>query len=157
MRRHDRLAGLIELAEQEQRCVYADEPADLYAIRRRVREGTLVNPFRGMYAEAEYWHRLNPTEQAMHIIRTLARRKPHRVFAALSAAAVYDLEHPWSLHGNGMVVVATATPPAAAPEESLKKAGVTTILRTDYREVRRSSGLFAKLSRAGVPLVEARR
>ena len=45
----------------------------------------------------------------------------------------------------------------AAPEESLKKAGVTTILRTDYREVRRSSGLFAKLSHAGVPLAEARR
>ena len=37
-------------------------------------------------------------------------------------------------------------------EESLRKVGVTVILRTDYREVRQGSGLFAKLSRAGVPL-----
>lgn len=62
-----------------ERCVYADEPADLYAIRRRVREGTLVNPFRGMYAEAEYWHGLNPTEQAMHIIRIAEAHAVRRV------------------------------------------------------------------------------
>ena len=43
MRRHDGLARLIELAEQERRCVYVDEPADLYAIRRRVKEGSLAN------------------------------------------------------------------------------------------------------------------
>lgn len=107
MRRHDRLARLIELAEREQRCVYADVSADWHAIHRRVREGSLVNPFRGMYAEAEYWHRLNPTEQAMHVIRTLARRKPDRVFTGLSAAVMYGLEHSWSLHSNGMVVIAT--------------------------------------------------
>lgn len=138
MRRHDRLARLIELAEQEQRCVYADEPADLYAIRRRVRECTLVNPFRGMYAEAEYWHGLNPTEQAMHIIRTLARRKPHRVFAALSAAAVYDLEHSWSLHSNGLVVVATRNTTGGRTYEKVQRIYVR---ESDWADVMKQGGI----------------
>lgn len=138
MRRHDRLAGLIELAEQEQRCIYVDEPADLYAIRRRVREGSLVNPFRGMYAEAEYWRKLNLTEQAMHVIRTLAKRKPQRVFAGLSAATVYDLEHSWSLHSDGMVTIATRNTTGGHTYGKLRRIYVR---ESDWADVRDQDGV----------------
>ncbi|MCH9275982.1 CTP synthase [Bifidobacterium amazonense] len=107
MRTHKGLDRLISAAEAAWRCFWPKTNAEKKAVSRRLHDGELVRPHRNMYARVVYWDSLNPAERSRHVIRSLHEQYPHRVFAGLSAAAIMQLEYPWSLHDGGMVFIAT--------------------------------------------------
>lgn len=74
-----------------------------------MRHQMIVRPHRNVYVRAEYWQSLDPPERARHVIKTLSRQFPNRIFAGISAAAVMRLEYPWSLHDQGPVFLATTS------------------------------------------------
>ncbi|KFI47947.1 CTP synthase [Bifidobacterium biavatii] len=77
------------------------------ALLRRKHAGLIVSPYRGMYADLSYWQSLNPTEQTLHIARTIAIGHPSLVFAGPTAAAIHGFEHQWSIHHSGLYVADT--------------------------------------------------
>ncbi|NEG55115.1 CTP synthase [Bifidobacterium sp. SMA15] len=57
-----------------------------------MRSGTVVKPFRGLYAQADYWNALDRYEQVRHIVRALAGCHPEWVFCGPTAAVMHRLD-----------------------------------------------------------------
>ena len=82
------IAQLFE-GENSGACVAAPSHRLLMALRRRMGdEGTIVSPMRGLYALAEEWERLNPSERSLSIMRGMRDAHPDWVFCGPSAALV---------------------------------------------------------------------
>ncbi|OZG63420.1 CTP synthase (UTP-ammonia lyase) [Bifidobacterium lemurum] len=94
-------------AEKAGRCVVGEDDTTRAKLRRRVKSGEAVCPYRTLYARAEYWNGLNAVEKTQHVVASLARRHTQWVFAGLSAAAMLGIDHSWSLHDDGAVTIAT--------------------------------------------------
>lgn len=101
------VAGLIAQAEAAKCCAVPTGRAQRDAMRRRWASGELVCPYHRTYARGEYWRALNPEQQSMHVIRALGRIEPDWTFAGVSAASAWGLDHPWNLHRDGLVWIAT--------------------------------------------------
>ena len=86
-----RLAALFGKAEQSGVCVAQAQKRDYDLIRSRYVTGEVVSPRSGLYARRSYWEALSPSEQALHVMRTLAAQRPRYVFSGLSAAVAYGL------------------------------------------------------------------
>lgn len=97
---------LINTSKAQSRCLYGGNARQRAAVRRRAQTGAFVNPHYGLYAEQSYWTGLSPAQRYLHVLRALARKHPNWVFTSVSAAAIYQLECPWSLH-DGMVYIAS--------------------------------------------------
>lgn len=98
---------LADHAERHRRCFYPLTNAEQKAVSARYRSGELVRPHRHVYARPDYWNSLDPDEQSRHLVKTLSRQYPHRVFAGPSAAATLHLDGPWALHRDNLIFVAT--------------------------------------------------
>ena len=109
MRNHPDIDRLLAESERHRRCLVPETNTQHHAAAIRAKAGMLVRPHRGMYARAEYWTSLDPAERARHIIRTLARQRPGRIFAGLSAAAMMRLEYGWQLHDDGTIFLASSS------------------------------------------------
>ncbi len=46
---------------------------DIKVVSRRVKQGSIVRVYRGLYAVKEYWERLDQHERLRHIIRSLGQ------------------------------------------------------------------------------------
>ncbi|MDF7665932.1 hypothetical protein [Bifidobacterium sp. ESL0745] len=99
---------VIAQAEAAECCAVPTGRAQRDAMRRRQVSGELVSPYHRIYARAECWRALNPEQQSLYVIRALARVQPTWTFAGVSAAAVLGLDHPWNLHRDGLVWIATS-------------------------------------------------
>lgn len=92
------LRELLGRARQEGRLAHASSEATRKQLQRRAGAGgPLVSPLPRLYAEAGYWNSLGAKDQALHIVRGLARIHPSWVFCFLSAALVHGLEVSWYL------------------------------------------------------------
>ena len=102
MERHHAVDVLFAEARRERRCVVAPTSTEFKAIQRRVRSGAVVKPFRGLYAQADYWNALDRYERVRHIVRALARSHPGWVFCGPTAAVMHRLDCSyrlaWPLH-----------------------------------------------------------
>ncbi|KAE8126880.1 hypothetical protein DDE84_09420 [Bifidobacterium tibiigranuli] len=78
-------------------------------MRRRLKTGELVSPHPALYAAPKEWQALNPVEQCMHMVRALALRHPNWVFAGPSAAAIWGLDHPWSMHDGSVAIISSTS------------------------------------------------
>ncbi|RSX54056.1 CTP synthase [Bifidobacterium goeldii] len=151
MRAHPDIDRLIAAAERDQRCFTPKTNTQRQATITRLRSGALVRPHRNAYARTAYWASLNAADQARHVIRELARQRPNRVFAGLSAAAMLELEYGWNLHNGGMVFLASSTggnahshvslrhiimrhPPAATIVRTRERTGIVTTLAKEQPE-----------------------
>lgn len=65
------------------------------ALKRRVVKGTVVSPYKGLYALKEQWTGVEKRQGYKAIIATLAELHPDWVFCSFSAAAIYELEVPY--------------------------------------------------------------
>lgn len=83
-----------EEAESYERCLHAPSNSERQALERRIRDGTVVKTFQGMYARRDYWNGLRYQDQVCHTIRTLAELHPRWTFSHASAALLYGLEVP---------------------------------------------------------------
>lgn len=104
MKPHRRIIELLGEAQRADRCAIAPNSADHAALLRRAHNGEIANPYRGLFADAGYWSRLDPSQQALHMARTLTLMHPRWVFAGPTAAAIHRFEHPWSIHGPGLYI-----------------------------------------------------
>ncbi|PLS27654.1 CTP synthase [Bifidobacterium parmae] len=83
----------------------APTDTEFKAIQRRMRSGAIVKPFRGLYAQTDYWNALDRYERIRHIVRALAKRHPDWVFSGPTAAVMHRLDCSyrlaWPLHVVG--------------------------------------------------------
>ncbi len=61
------------------------------ACRRRVAQGIVVEPFRGLFARDAYWETVKAAVKPYQIIRTLSYAHPQWVFCSFSAACMHGL------------------------------------------------------------------
>lgn len=104
---HTPTEQLLDAAQNESRCAIGATDLQRKALRRRAREGILVNPYRNLYSRVEYWSSLSPPQRHMHITRALTIMHPNWVFAELTAACAYELDHAYSLHDLGAIYIAS--------------------------------------------------
>ncbi|MCH9277030.1 CTP synthase [Bifidobacterium amazonense] len=95
---------LLRQAQQQWRCVIANDQTERMALIRRAQQGKVARPYRGLYVDAAYWQTLNPSQRIIHLARTLCETHPTWVFAGPTAAALYGYDHPWSIHRAGLYI-----------------------------------------------------
>lgn len=83
---------LVTRAEHERRCITCPDETLRRELSRLLKTGELVSPWRGMYASAEVWSELKPTEKTRRIVRTLAQKYPDWTFCQLTSALMHGLE-----------------------------------------------------------------
>ncbi|NMM97368.1 CTP synthase [Bifidobacterium olomucense] len=108
MNTHHAIERLCNDAERHRRCFYPSTEAERQAIYTRLRNGILVRPHRNIYARRTYWDAIPPPEKHRHIIRALSQQYPQRVFADISAAAIFNLEYHWNLHQRQTIFIAAS-------------------------------------------------
>ncbi|WEV64088.1 hypothetical protein [Bifidobacterium sp. ESL0732] len=107
MKRNQEVERIADKAQQHQRYFFGKTANQQRAMRKRWLANEYVRPCSNIYARNEYYKMLNPQERAMHLIRTLAAKYPHKVFGAMSAALVLGLECSWTNTGIEHVQIAT--------------------------------------------------
>lgn len=65
---------------------------DVKVVSRRVKQGSIVRVYRGLYAVKEYWERLDQHERLRHVIRSLGQWHEQWLFCGASAAVMHGLE-----------------------------------------------------------------
>ena len=65
-------------------------------LKRRVRKGTVMSPYKGLYALKDQWAEAEKSQQYKMIIATLAELYPSWVFCSFSAASMQGLEVPFT-------------------------------------------------------------
>ena len=106
MKEHKEVSALLQQAKQERRCCYGTSDAQRRALKRRLHAGELVSPYKNLYADRTLWNTMTREQQSLQVIRALSAIHPQWVFAGLSAACVYGLQHNYSLH-DGTVHIAS--------------------------------------------------
>ena len=115
-----RLAALFDEAEQNGVCVSRVRKRCYELVRAQCAKGEVVSPRSGFYARRAYWEALCPSEQALHVMRTLAAQRPRYVFAGLSAAVAYGLYV--SYEDQGKLCAVTSYGKAAPQSDSTQNA-----------------------------------
>ncbi|MBT1177323.1 hypothetical protein JS532_07050 [Bifidobacterium callimiconis] len=110
MRTHIPTERLLDEAEHNHRCAIGGTDAQRRALLRRSKAGILVSPYRNLYARAEYWSSLTPPQRHIHTARALSIAHPHWIFAGLTAACAYGLDHSYSLHTDMTITIASTIP-----------------------------------------------
>lgn len=94
------IEALYRQSRRQRRCIIPPDATSRRTLARRVLQGVVVRPLKGLYAERAYWQTLTPNDQALHIIRALAVLHPDWVFAGPSAALLHGLDCPYALAGT---------------------------------------------------------
>jgi hypothetical protein len=81
-------------AELAGRCIRAQSPEEGKCLRRRVHDGILVSPGRGLFARKDYWDSLPPSEQTLHVMRSISDLHGTWVFRQAAAGVAHGLEVP---------------------------------------------------------------
>lgn len=151
MRTHHELELLCDDAESSLRCFHPTTNALQQATYARLHNGYLVRPHRGVYARTSYWSNLDPAERSRHIIRTLSRQFPNRVFAGLSAAAMLRLEYNWSLHNGNTVFLASPSGNARRSFHGIRHINMTNPPVSTVLHYRSGTAIRMQLLKGGPP------
>lgn len=87
----------LRMAEQDQRCLIAENKNENRILKRRALKGELVNPQALLFARKETWNQLNKSSQALWELRALGVLHSDWTFCCYSAALAYGLAVPNSL------------------------------------------------------------
>lgn len=87
---------ILATAERRGLCASATNRDELNRFTYLRRKGELVSPYAGLFASADVWSRLLPSQRTRRVMRTLARLHPAWIFVGPSAALVHDLAVPTS-------------------------------------------------------------
>ena len=120
MKEHQEVSALLQQAKQERRCCYGTSDAQRRALKRRLHAGELVSPYKNLYADRTLWNTMTREQQSLQVIRALSAIHPQWVFAGLSAACVYGLQHNYSLH-DGTVHIASKSGIGGGDEARLNR------------------------------------
>lgn len=81
-------------AERSARCAVPTNEGERSRFRYLERTGELVSPYPGIYARANTWNALYPSQRIRRIMRTIARIHPDWVFVGASAAVAHAVAIP---------------------------------------------------------------
>lgn len=96
----DETSRLLNRAEAVRSCLVPPSETIAQRLRRRLRRGTVMQPYRGIYVRTERWKALNPCEQDLWMMRAISPLHPDWVFCGISAAEAYELWVSWRLCGT---------------------------------------------------------
>lgn len=102
----EKLAALLDAAEERGGCLATTEHSLVNALRRRERRGEVVNPVRGLWVRSAFWASLDPPARIFAQIRGLHDAFPVWVFAGASAAVACGYSVGWRSLDH--VTIATA-------------------------------------------------
>ncbi|MBT1164900.1 hypothetical protein [Bifidobacterium felsineum] len=103
----------MDAAKRYGRCMRASDAAEYMLLRRMKAKKEIICPYPNMYIDRGYWSSLSPPDQMLHIMRTLSRGHPDMVFAGISAACAWELDHSFHLHAQDnriMIAASSGTP-----------------------------------------------
>lgn len=78
-------------ADRRRLCFVPPDARAREYLRRGVKRGSVVRPFRGMYAATSLWNSLKPFQQSLRVLRTLQVMHPEWTFCSSSAALAFGL------------------------------------------------------------------
>lgn len=136
-------------AERRRLCFVPPDARAREYLRRCMERGSVVRPFRGMYATASCWDSIQPSERSLRVLRTLQVMHPEWTFCSSSAALAHGLPvshddlscvHIVSREGHGRASGSIRTHRIPA-EDTVVVQGirVTTFERTAFDYMRASS------------------
>ena len=91
------LLVLLDEAQAKGACLVPGTKRVRAALRRRMGEGGIVSPRRGLYARESWWEALKPDGRALAIMRGLQQLHPSWVFCGVSAALAHGVDVSWGL------------------------------------------------------------
>ena len=98
------LSVLLDGAQARGACLVPRTKRVRAALRRRMGEGGIVSPRRGLYARESWWEALKPNGRALAIMRGLQQLHPSWVFCGVSAALAHGADVSWGLLAKTHVV-----------------------------------------------------
>lgn len=105
MRRNSKIEAAIARAERNRMCLWAHKSANSRLLRKRAQAGELLAVRSDLFVRPSYWQTLDPAEQIMHVLRSVADQHPSWTFGFLSAAAIWGLDRTIRLHDIVYVAV----------------------------------------------------
>ena len=85
---------LLRDAERSARCAVPTNEGERSRFSYLERTGELISPYPGIYARANTWNALYPSQRIRRIMRTIARIHPDWVFVGASAAVAHAVAIP---------------------------------------------------------------
>lgn len=147
----DELRELLARAEEQGSClmVRGEEARRIQrSLERRIRNGEVISPARGLYVRASLWEEMKRDERTLFIARGLQAQHPEWVFCGPTAAVAYGVDVSWDLQHhihlattrishrpNGGLIERHAALGERASESAIETAGgirVTSPERTVY-------------------------
>lgn len=92
--------ALLNAAEARGTCLIPPNRAIKACLRRRLNNGGILKPYRGIFIRQKFWDNLNSTAQSVFAMRALSTRHPSWIFCGPSAAVVHGLYVCWHLLGR---------------------------------------------------------
>ena len=89
-----RIDLMLDAAQAEGTCLVPKEHADVAALQRMLKAGTVVSPAPRLYAREAYWESLDKRGRSAHMLRGLSAGHPTWAFWSYSAALLHGLEVP---------------------------------------------------------------
>lgn len=154
MKEHKEVSALLQQAKQERRCCYGTSDAQRRALKRRLHAGELVSPYKNLYADRTLWNTMTREQQSLQVIRALSAIHPQWVFAGLSAACVYGLQHNYSLH-DGTVHIASKSGIGGGDEARLNRIYINRIPTRKHNGILLTTPARTLLDCAAFPFPQA--
>ncbi|MEE1296086.1 MAG: hypothetical protein UHD09_04425 [Bifidobacterium sp.] len=108
MKAHHAMDDELDGSQGAGRCAVATSDTVRRALRRRVAEGTVVEPFPRCFARVDYWNGLTVPQRAAHVSLAYGRLHPKQVLAGPSALCLHpEVEQAFGLHDPAVVTVVT--------------------------------------------------
>ena len=96
----EELSSSLHGAFRQRRCYASESYSETQLLRRRVIDGSVVEPLQGLFAPFSQWEGLSRLDQERFVIRGYAHARPDAVFCSLSAAVMHGLPVTYSLLGS---------------------------------------------------------
>ena len=103
----EELSSSLHGAFRQRRCYASESYSETQLLRRRVIDGSVVEPLQGLFAPFSQWEGLSRLDQERFVIRGYAHACPDTVFCSLSAAVMHGLPVTYSLLGSLHLLAST--------------------------------------------------
>ncbi|WEV59412.1 hypothetical protein OZX67_02320 [Bifidobacterium sp. ESL0728] len=107
MKINPRILARLTEAEARHCCLHTSKHNEQQTLSMLVKSGEVTRARQGLYARTAIWESLDANEQYLWTLRGLHEWHPDWVFAAISVISAYRVEHPYWLHNDAKVFLAT--------------------------------------------------
>ncbi|WEV75706.1 hypothetical protein [Bifidobacterium sp. ESL0800] len=143
MKINPRLQTSLSKAESQRRCLHTTNHCEQQTLSKLAKSGEVTRVRHGLYARTVIWQSLDPNERYLWTIRGLHNWHPEWIFAGISVISACEVEHPYWLHDDDKVFVATDKSSGAFSPK-----GIQYIHKQDLLQSRKSNLSITSVSEA---------